>query len=164
MGKVVPFSPCFVNYGDLMAFFKGQETYSIDNKGRVNIPSKMRKSISPDANDTFTVTRGQEECISAYPMDSWKKYEEKFEELNQYNPKNRYFLRKLLIWSEDVSLDSQQRITLPKKLLEFAGIENKVTIVGMVDHIEFWNPEKFEEYLNKHEESYEDVAATVMEK
>ncbi|MBX3044698.1 MAG: division/cell wall cluster transcriptional repressor MraZ [Candidatus Kapabacteria bacterium] len=147
-----------------MAFFKGQETYSIDSKGRVNIPAKMRKSISPEANDTFTVTRGQEECIVAYPLDEWKKYEEKFVELNQYDSKNRFFLRKLLMWSEEVNLDGQQRISLPKKLLDFAGIENKVVIVGMVDHIEFWNPEKFDEYLSRFDESYEDVAANVMVK
>ena len=147
-----------------MAFFKGQETYSIDSKGRVNIPAKMRKSISPEANDTFTVTRGQEECIVAYPLDEWKKYEEKFVELNQYDSKNRFFLRKLLMWSEEVNLDGQQRISLPKKLLDFAGIENKVVIVGMVDHIEFWHPDKFEEYLSKFDESYEDVAANVMVK
>lgn len=147
-----------------MAFFKGQELHSIDNKGRVNIPAKMRRSISPDANDTFTVTRGQDDCIVAYPLDEWKNYEEKFEELNQYDSKNRFFLRKILMWSEEVLLDAQQRIMLPKKLTDFAGIEGKVMIVGMVDHIEFWNPEKFEEYLNNHDESYEEVAAKVMVK
>ncbi|PKL85764.1 MAG: division/cell wall cluster transcriptional repressor MraZ [Ignavibacteriae bacterium HGW-Ignavibacteriae-1] len=147
-----------------MAFFKGQELHSIDNKGRVNIPAKMRRSISPDANDTFTVTRGQDDCIVAYPLDEWKNYEEKFEELNQYDSKNRFFLRKILMWSEEVLLDAQQRIMLPKKLTDFAEIEGKVLIVGMVDHIEFWNPEKFEEYLNNHDESYEEVAAKVMVK
>lgn len=145
-----------------MAFFKGQESYSIDAKGRVNIPAKMRKSVSPDANDTFAVTRGVDKCIVAYPLDEWKNYESKFEQLNQYDSQNRYFLRTLLMWSEEVSLDAQQRIALPKKLLEFAGIEGKVKIVGMVDHIEFWNPEEFDKYLGGYSESYEDVAAKVM--
>lgn len=149
---------------DTMAFFKGLEIYSIDNKGRVNIPAKMRKSISPEANDTFIVTRGLDKCVVAYPLDEWKKYEEKFVELNQYDPKNRFFLTKILQWAEDVSLDGQQRVSISKKLLDFAGIENKVVIVGMVDHIEFWNPEKFEEYLNQYDESYEEVAARVMVK
>ena len=56
-----------------MSRFKGEETYSIDSKGRVNIPAKMRKSMSPDAGDTFVLTRGFETCIYAYPMDEWKK-------------------------------------------------------------------------------------------
>ncbi|MGE5479671.1 MAG: division/cell wall cluster transcriptional repressor MraZ [Chloroflexota bacterium] len=145
-----------------MAFFKGQETYSIDAKGRVNIPAKMRRSISPEAQETFTLTRGQEKCIFAYPLDEWKKYEEKFERLNQFDEENRFFLRRLLMWSEEVTLDAQQRIMAPRKLLEFAEIENKVLIVGMVDHIELWNPDNFEKYLNGFEASYESVAAKVM--
>ncbi|MFP4543727.1 MAG: division/cell wall cluster transcriptional repressor MraZ [Bacteroidota bacterium] len=145
-----------------MAFFKGQELFSIDNKGRVNIPAKMRKALSPDANDTFIITRGTDKCIYAYPMDEWKKYEEKLENLNQYDSQNRFFLRKLLMWSDEATLDGQQRISVPKKLLEFAGIKNKVMIVGMVDRIELWDPEEFDKYLSEHDESYEDVAAQVM--
>jgi len=145
-----------------MAFFKGQEIYSLDSKGRVNIPVKMRKAMSPESQDTFTLLRGQEECIVAYPLDEWKKYEQKFSSLNQFIPENRYFLRTLLQWSEEVTLDAQQRIMLPKKLIEFAGLENKVMIIGMIDHIEFWNPEKFEEYMNRHETNFEDVSKQVM--
>jgi MraZ protein len=145
-----------------MAFFKGQELYSIDNKGRVNIPAKMRKALSPDANDTFTVTRGVDKCIVAYPLDEWRVIEERLEKLNQYDEKNRYFLRILLMWGEEVSLDGQQRISLPKKLLEFAEIDTKVKIVGMIDHIEFWNPDEFDKYLNRYSESYESIAEKVM--
>lgn len=144
-----------------MAFFKGQETYSLDSKGRVSLPVKMRKSLSPEANDTFAITRGLDKCITAYPIDEWRRYEEKFANLNQYDEKNRYFLRMLLMWSEEVALDGNQRISLPKKLLEFAGIESKVMIVGMGDHIEFWNPEEFDNYLTKYEEPYEKVAEQV---
>lgn len=145
-----------------MPFFKGQETFSIDSKGRVNIPAKMRKSISPEANDTFAITRGVDKCIAAYPLDEWRKYEEKFEQLNQYDEKNRYFLRVLLMWSEEAKLDAQQRICIPKNLLDFAGVDSKVTIVGMIDHIEIWNPEEFEKYLNRYDEPYESIAEKVM--
>jgi MraZ protein len=145
-----------------MAFFKGQELFSIDIKGRVAVPSKMRKSISPEALDTFVVTRGFEKCIFAYPLDEWKTYEDKYQKLSQYDEQSRFFLRKMLMWSEEVKLDPQQRISLPKKMLEFAGIETKVLIVGMIDHVELWNPEEFEKYIESHEESYEEVAAKVM--
>ena len=56
-----------------MSFFKGQETYSIDDKGRVNVPTKMRKSIQPEAGDTFILTRGVDKCIVAYPMRSLRR-------------------------------------------------------------------------------------------
>ena len=145
-----------------MSNFKGREIYSLDKKGRVNIPAKMRKCISPDANGTFNVTRGVDMCISAYPLDEWKKIEDQLGGLNQFDKKSKYVLRVLLEWSEDVSIDAQQRITLPKDLLALAGIEGKVKIVGQMDHIEFWNPERYEEYLSSREESYDDVLEKVM--
>lgn len=145
-----------------MAFFKGQEIYSIDNKGRVNIPSKMRKAMSPDADDTFVVTRGTDNCIYAYPLDEWKKYEERLQSLDQHDEENRLFLRMVLMWSEEVKMDAQQRISLPKKLTDHAKIEKAVAIVGMVDRIEFWDPARFEDYMSGAAATYEDVAKKVM--
>jgi MraZ protein len=147
-----------------MGFFKGQETYSIDNKGRVNVPAKMRKCIVPEANDTFILTRGVDKCVVAYPLNEWKKYEEKFATLNQYNDADRFFLRMILSWSEEEELDGQQRLSLPKRLMEFAGIEGKVTIIGMIDHIEFWQPEEFASYIGGHTQTYQEVSAHVMVK
>lgn len=141
-----------------MSRFKGKETYSLDNKGRVNIPAKMRKNLSPEANDMFVLTRGFEKCIYAYPMDEWKKKEDSLEELNEYQEKNRFFIRMLLQHSEDVKMDAQLRVALPKELLNFAGIDKKVTIAGVMNHIEFWNPEEYDSYMNGHAETYEEVA------
>jgi len=66
------------------------------------------------------------------------------------------------MWSEEVTLDAQQRISIPKKLLDYAKIDTKVTIVGMVDRIEFWEPAQFDAYLAKETETYESVAEKVM--
>jgi MraZ protein len=134
----------------------------VDNKGRVNIPAKMRRVLTPEAMDTFVLTRGVDKCIAAYPLDEWKKYEERFSKLNQYSERERFFLRSVLQWSEEAEIDGQQRISLPRKLQEFANISTKAVIVGMVDHIEFWNPEDFELYMNGFATSYEEAAASVM--
>ncbi len=146
-----------------MASFIGEETYSIDNKGRVNIPAKMRKDISPEANETFVVTQGFDNCIIAYPHNVWKeKYEKGLEELDPFDKKSRMFRRKFLRWAEEVKLDGSQRISLPRKLLEIFGIKGKVTIVGQIDYIEFWNPDTYDEFLDDSEQSYEEIAAEVM--
>ena len=58
---------------------------------------KMRKSIQLEAGDTF-ISRGVDKCVVAYPMNEWKKYEEKFATLNQYNEKKTVFLRMILSW------------------------------------------------------------------
>ncbi len=145
-----------------MAFFKGQDIYSIDAKGRVNIPSKMRKSLSPEAMDTFAVTRGQDGCVIAYPLDEWKKYEERFQDLNQFDSKKRFFLRSILSWTEESAMDSQQRITISKRLMDDAGLTHKVLILGVGDHIEFWEPERYDNYIEGYKASYEETAEEVM--
>ena len=146
-----------------MASFKGKEIYSIDSKGRVNIPVKMRKSIPEDAGNTLVVMRGLDKCIFVYPLNVWEESQEKkLKDLNQYDERNRKFIRLMLQTCEEVELDKQQRINLPKELLKFAGINSQVTILGAVDHIEFWDPETYDAYINDCPESYEIVAAKVM--
>jgi MraZ protein len=54
-----------------MSSFKGSYEYSVDNKGRVNIPARLRKYVSPEANDTFVITRGYDACLFVYPLDVW---------------------------------------------------------------------------------------------
>jgi MraZ protein len=146
-----------------VALFKGRETFSLDNKGRVSIPAKMRKSIPTEAENTFVVTRGLEKCIYAYPINEWnEQFQKKFEKLNQFDPTNRQMLRRMLEWCEDAALDVQQRMTLPKELLELAEIDGKITVVGVFDHIEFWNPEAYEKYINNCDESYETIVEKVL--
>ena len=145
-----------------MSSFKGSDTYIVDAKGRVSIPSKMRKNIEPAANLTFVLTRGLEKCLYAYPLDEWKKLEETIRQMPQSNEKDRFFVRMLMQWSEEVALDTQFRLLLPKTLMEFANIEKEVFFIGVLDHIELWNPGLFKKYIEGKKESYENVAEQVM--
>lgn len=142
--------------------FKGQFTYSIDNKGRISIPAKLRKHISPEANDTFVMTRGLSSCIDLYPMDEWLKIEEKLLQLNSFSESEARFLRMISQYASEDKMDSQARILIPQNLLEYAKIENEVLILGALRKIEVWNPKVFSNYLNSSPESYEEIAAKVM--
>lgn len=142
--------------------FKGQAEYSVDSKGRVAIPAKMRKAMSPAANETFTVTRGFEDCIFLYPMDEWADIEEEIEDLNMYNREVRNFVRIIMRWANEVSLDGQGRISIPNPLLDFAELDDSALIIGAFDHIEIWNPEQFDGYLNEQPGDYETLAESVM--
>ena len=145
-----------------MSSFKGSYTYAVDEKGRISIPAKMRKYLSPEANDTFVITRGIEACLFLYPLDEWVKFERRLRELPLYNHQHRFFVRTLLMWATEVTLDNQARIMIPKKLLEFAKIEKEALIIGALDRIEIWNPKVFEDYLNSQPEGYESVAETIL--
>jgi MraZ protein len=148
----------------VVSAFKGSYEYSVDNKGRINIPAKLKKYVSPEANDTFVVTRGFEKCLFIYPQDEWNKYEESIRALSQTNPQHRFFMRVLLEKATESQLDGQSRITIPKDLLQYAAIESEVLILGVLEHIEVWNPKEYEQYLAAQENSYEAVAQTVLQK
>lgn len=147
-----------------MSSFKGSYEYSVDSKGRVNIPARMRKYVSPEANDTFVITRGYEQCLFVYPNDEWMKFEQSVRELSTTNPKHRFFARTLLERATDSQLDAQFRITIPKDLLQFASIESEVLILGVLERIELWNPSLYKEYQKSQAETYENVAQTVLQK
>lgn len=147
-----------------MSSFKGSYTYSVDNKGRVNLPANLRKYVSPDANETFVITRGFEKCLFVYPLDEWNKLEQHLRNLSSYNPQDRLFMRVLLEYAKESQLDGQARITISQQLLDYAGIKNEVRIIGVLDKIELWHPTIYEEYLSSQSESYESIAARVMER
>ncbi|CUT04075.1 division/cell wall cluster transcriptional repressor MraZ [Candidatus Kryptobacter tengchongensis] len=145
-----------------MSSFKGSYIYAVDEKGRVSIPARMRKYLSPEANETFVITRGTETCLFLFPLDEWEKLEKRLKELNTFNPQHRLLVRILLMWAVEVTLDNQSRIMIPKNLLEFAKIDKEALIIGALDRIEIWNPEVFNEYVNSQPESYESIAEEVL--
>jgi len=147
-----------------MSSFKGSYEYSVDSKGRINIPARLRKYVSTEANDTFIVTRGYEQCLFVYPLDEWNRLEHSIRELSATNPKHRFFMRALLERATESQLDGQSRVTIPKELLQFAGIENDVLILGVLERIELWNPRVYHEYLKTQADSYENVAQNVLQK
>jgi MraZ protein len=144
-----------------MSSFKGSYQFTVDSKGRINLPAKMRKNIAPEAGDTFVLTRGYETCIFVYPNDEWLLLEESIRKLHTSDPKHRQFMRTLLELATEVQIDSASRLMLPKDLLEFGKIENDVKIIGVLGHIEIWNPTVYAEYQAARVESYEDIAAAV---
>ena len=147
-----------------MSSFKGSYAYSVDRKGRMNIPARLRKYVSPEANDTFVITRGYEQCLFAYPLDEWVKLEESIRQLSPTNPQHRYFTRTLLENAVESQLDRQSRITIPKELQRLAAIEKEALILGVLERIEIWNPTTYREYQKKQPESYENIAQTVLQK
>jgi len=146
-----------------MGTFQGSETFALDPKGRVNIPAKMKKCIPAEAKSTFVVMRGVDKCIAAYPKNIWEnKYKPQLNNLNYFDRDHARLMRLMYSSCEDVTLDSIQRLMLPKELIAFAGIEGNVMLIGLDDRIEFWNPDEYTQYLNSFDEEYEDIAQKVM--
>lgn len=147
-------------YSGLVASLKGEYEHSIDEKGRVSFPAKLRKYI---ADDRFTILRGLEKCLYLYPQEQWEKVEEHLSAVNSFSQEGRLINRQFLRTAEDVALDGQNRIALPAKLSEWAGISNRVIFIGAGDKIELWSPENLDaQDQNLDFESYQALFEKVM--
>ena len=112
----------------------GQYQHTIDAKGRLFIPAKLREELG----DTFYVTMGMDSCLSIYSDASWARFTEKFESLPYTKTKA---MRPLFANAAKCELDSQGRIVVPQKLRKYAGIEKDAVIIGVHDRAEIWSAE-----------------------
>lgn len=146
-----------------MPSLKGEYEHSVDNKGRVSFPAKLRKALTPRSQDRFTILRGLENCLYLYPEDRWEKVEEHLSNISDFTREGRMVKRLFLRTAEDLTLDKQNRLALPSKLMEYAGIDGKAVIVGTGDRIEIWSPEEYAIELGKiSDEKYQESFERVM--
>jgi MraZ protein len=116
--------------------FRGQFDYSLDAKKRLNVPAKFRPSFSGGV----VLAKALEPCVAIWAPTSFEQWTESFlGNLNPVSKERRSLARYFAGNSWDVELDSAGRVTLSPQLLEHAGIEKDVVVVGNVDHIEVWD-------------------------
>ena len=125
--------------------FIGEYAYSLDSKGRVNIPAKFRQSLSDDNEGTFIIARGMDACVWIYPLIQWKDIESNLRNLSSLSKINRTFVRNTARYASPSTYDKQGRITLTPSLIDYADFDKDVLIVGMVNKIEIWNPTRLDE-------------------
>ena len=119
---------------------KGEYQHTLDTKGRLFIPAKLREELG----DSFVVTKGLDECLFLYPLDAWKALEEKIRQLPM--SKSRNLQRFFLSAAADVTVDKQGRIVVPPVLRSHAKLVHDVTIIGVLDRAEIWDRQKWDEY------------------
>lgn len=111
---------------------EGIYEHSLDAKGRLFIPAKIREELG----DTFYVTLSSETCLAAYSQQKWQKMKEKVNGMNTIAQKRA---RPLFAHAAKCELDGQGRILLPQNLRDFAGLTKDVTVVGCGETAEFWD-------------------------
>ena len=119
--------------------FTGEYQYSLDSKGRVNIPAKFRQSLSKKNQNTFVATRGQDPCVWIYPLTEWKKIEDELRNLSSVSGVHRTFIRQIARSATPSTCDKQGRIMINPSLISYASIEKEALIIGMINKIEIWN-------------------------
>ncbi len=119
--------------------FMGKYNHTIDAKGRVIIPAKLREGLG----EQFVVSKGQDGCLYAYDQDSWQKMEEKLENLPQSRPETRRIKRFFFAGSVEVEYDKQGRILIPAELRAHAALKKDVVLVGVGSKVEIWDADRW---------------------
>ena len=134
--------------------FMGEYSHTIDTKGRLIIPSKFREELG----ETFVVTKGLDGCLFVFSDEEWKAFEIKLKSLPFTNKNARQFARFFVAGATPCELDKQGRILLPATLREFAGLEKDVVLTGMLNRIEIWSKEKWNENNSLDDVAMDEIA------
>ena len=121
--------------------FLGEYTHSLDAKGRLIIPARLRESLEPE----LVLTRGYEQCLALYPISEWRRLAARASELPRTSRVARAYRRLLFSNAFELNLDSSGRILIPACLREYGEIKDEAKIVGLNRYIEIWDPSRWDE-------------------
>jgi MraZ protein len=121
--------------------FLGEFVHTIDEKGRLTIPSKFRAELAAG----LVVTRGIDRCLSIFPMAEWNSLAEQVSALPMTDRRARAFRRLVFANAADATPDRQGRVVIPPRLREYAGIDSEVVVTGLNTYIEVWGKDAWSE-------------------
>ncbi|PJK17952.1 cell division/cell wall cluster transcriptional repressor MraZ [Chryseomicrobium excrementi] len=139
--------------------FMGEYQHSLDAKGRLIVPAKFREHLE----GSFVITRGLDQCLFGYPMEEWRKLEEKLKELPLTKKDARAFTRFFFSGATEVEIDKQGRIMLPANLREYAKMEKECVVLGVSSRFEIWAKDAWDGYAEESEESFNEIAENMID-
>ncbi|KOS69580.1 cell division protein MraZ [Lysinibacillus contaminans] len=138
--------------------FMGEYQHSVDAKGRLIVPAKFREALG----EMFVVTRGLDNCLFGYPMNEWRKLEEKLKSLPMTKKDTRAFARFFFSGATEVEIDKQGRVNIPSTLIAHAHLEKECVVLGVSNRIEIWAKDAWEIYFIESEQSFNEIAENMI--
>lgn len=123
----------------------GEFRHNIDEKGRLQVPTRWRSKLAEGA----VITKGFDGSLKFYPLSAWQEIAAKLAALPQSQPDTRAYVRQTLAGAVDVEMDKLGRVILPAYLRQYAKISKQVVLAGLHDHVEIWDAETWNQYLEK---------------
>lgn len=139
--------------------FLGEYAHTIDEKGRLIIPSRFRDGLG----ERFVVTRGLDHCLFVYPDTEWQNLADKLKSLPLTKGDARAFARFLFSGASECELDKQGRVLITPGLRQYARIEKDIVVIGVSSRVEIWAAEEWRTYSTNSEAAYEDIAEKIVD-
>jgi len=146
-----------------MTNFIGDYTCKVDEKGRIMFPSALKKQIQEGTGDRFVIKKDiYEKCLVLYTIEEWERQNKIIrEKINPYNREHNKFLRTFFKGTAEVTLDNNNRLLIPKKLLDEIEANKEVVLAGQFNKIEIWAKEYYEK-IGCDEKEYIELAEKIL--
>jgi len=137
----------------------GEYRYSLDEKGRLMIPARVRSEI---AGNVLVLTRGIDRCLWLFPPEQWKsKSEQLLSSTSLFHEKDRLIHRRIIAPAQEVEIDRSGRIVVPPTLREYGGLAKDCIVLGMLTHLEIWDEPAYRQYWEASEGRFLEAAEEI---
>lgn len=134
-----------------MNLLTGEYRNTLDEKGRILLPAKLRSEI---AGNQLVVTQGFDECLWLYMPSEWERLSGRImESSSMFSARNRLVLRHFIAPAKEIEIDRAGRLSIPQSLREFAGLARDCVILGINKYIELWSADRYAAYLEQNGDS-----------
>jgi len=135
----------------------------VDAKGRLMVPSALKKQLSLVLKEIFVIKRSVfQPCLELYPIQEWNILMENLNGLNRFVKKNNDFIRKFTAGVKTVEVDANGRLLIPKDLMGFANIDKEIVLSSAINIIEIWDKNKYENAIDVAADDFADMAEDIM--
>ena len=131
-----------------MDSFRGQFNCNVDDKGRIKLPVLLKAQFPAEDEGKFMLKKGLDDCLEIYTLAGWRLEEDKLRMLDRYNPTHRKFRGQFTEGLIELSLDSSDRLLVPKSLMQYIHNAREVIVKGELDCIQIWDVKAFEKFMD----------------
>ena len=134
----------------------GTHPRTLDDKKRLGVPNRLREQLGKPA--TLFVTPGPDQCLWLYTQAALEQLAARLDQAPATDAEARVFRRLYFAQTKAVDLDRNGRILVPDRLAQFAGLEREVVLIGVRDHLELWDAQRWQQYLSANAPRFDAVA------
>lgn len=141
----------------------GSYECKIDAKGRLSLPSGLKKQLQNVVGEGFVLKRSVfHKCLELYPMSEWNAEISGVNKLNRFVKKNNDFIRMFMAGVKMLEMDSSGRLQISKDLINYSGIKKEIVLSSSVNRIEIWDKDAYEKVVNDPDVDFAELAEDVM--